>query len=296
MAPLPRVFRITAFNLRKNLFSAQVITIAFLIATFLLHNLEPVAIFSSYVGIKVTPYAFPHLINDFICQLIMVAGSIALFWNAPYEDESYMYVICRSGKTCWALGQILYILSVSLIYVTFLLFCSVVPLAGHLEIGSEWGKIWGTLAKTDAGADFGQMFFVTEYLQNKYSPGAALLYSFFLEWGCISWIGLLIYCLNKAFSGPVGTVVGAFFVLLDICVSNDWMPWARLFSPVSLAQLNTYSGYNLKYHVTFSYGICFFVIGGILLSVGCVLVNHKKKIKILTMRRKNGQSKSYDFS
>lgn len=70
-------------------------------------------------------------------------------------------------------------------------------------------------------------------------------------------------------------------MLLDICISNDWMAWANRFSPITLAQLNSYTGYNLKYHITFEYGVSFFLIGMLLLTGLSVLANYKDKAENL---------------
>ena len=58
------------------------------------------------------------------------------------------------------------------------------------------------------------------------------------------------------------------------------MAWANRFSPITLAQINTYSGINLKYHITLKYGILFFIIGILVLSILCVLVNYKENTEI----------------
>ena len=174
-----------------------------------------------------------------------MAGVIFIFSNAPYEDDGYFYMLSRSGKLSWALGQIFYSISISLIYILFLLLVSVLPLVGNMDIGCEWGKIWGTLAKTDAGIQVGLLFNVSEYMVSHYSALFALMISVILEWCCASWLGLLIYLLNKLTSKAIGTCAGALCVLFDICISNDWMAWANRFSPITLAQINTYSGINL---------------------------------------------------
>ena len=149
-----------------------------------------------------------------------------------------------------------------------------------MDIGCEWGKIWGTLAKTDAGIQVGLLFNVSEYMVSHYSALFALMISVILEWCCASWLGLLIYLLNKLTSKAIGTCAGALCVLFDICISNDWMAWANRFSPITLAQINTYSGINLKYHITLKYGILFFIIGILVLSILCVLVNYKENTEI----------------
>ena len=41
------------------------------------------------------------------------------------------------------------------------------------------------------------LFSVTEYMISNYSPIFALAVSVLLEWCCVSWLGLMIYFLNK---------------------------------------------------------------------------------------------------
>lgn len=277
MADFIRALRISVYNLRRTISSIRILTVLLIIACFITQNLQAVLEISDFVKIGITPYSFPHLVNDYVCQLVMMAGAVILFCNAPFEDDGYFYMLPRAGKRSWALGQVIYIVSASFLYVMFLLLMSILPLIGHMEFGSEWGKIWGTLAKTDAGVQFGLLFSVTEYMISNYSPIFALAVSVLLEWCCVSWLGLMIYFLNKLTGKAVGTCVGAFFVLLDICISNDWMPWANRFSPITLAQINAYAGYNLKYHITFQYGIAFFIIGIFVLSVLSILVNYREK-------------------
>lgn len=269
-----KALRISIYNLRKSISSIRNLTILLIIACFIIQNIDAVSTFSDLVKIKVTPFAFPHLVNDYICQLIMMAGAVALFADAPFEDEGYFYMLPRAGKLSWALGQVIYIIVTSFGYVFLLLFFSIFPLIGKLDLVFEWGKIWGTLAKTDAGMQVGLLFSVTEYMVTHYSAIYALIVSLCLEWLCVCWIGLLIYSLNKMTKNAVGTCVGAFFILLDICISNDWMAWANHFSPITLAQINTYAGYNLKYHITLNYGIVFFLIGILIFSGLSVVANY----------------------
>lgn len=279
MTYLVRALRVAAYHMRQITSTARIPIVLLMITCFIMQNLEAVRLFSAAVDIHATPFAFPHLTNDFICQLVIMAGAIVIFCNAPFEEGGYIYFVTRAGRFSWALGQVFYIIGAALLYVFFVLVISVLPLAGCLELGSEWGKIWGTLGKTDAGAGFGMMFSVTEYMVSHYTAVYALIVSFLLEWGCVTFLGLMIYFFNKMTGHSIGTVVGAFLVLLDICIANDWVNWANLFSPITLAQLNTYAGYNLKFHVTFRYGVMFFIIGIVVLVILSILANYKGKGK-----------------
>ena len=259
--------------------NARILTVMLIVFLFIIQNLSSVLLFSKAVNISITPYAFVFLVNDYICQFIIMAGAVMLFSNAPFEDEGYFYMISRTGRTSWAVGQMLYIVKLSLLYIGFLIAATILPFIGHLQHDTEWGKIWGTLAKTDAGSQYGVGFSISEFIVGKYMPVNALLLSLVLEWACVLWLGLLIYFGNKVTNKPLGTRAGIFFTLLDICIENDWMDFAYKVSPVSLAQLETYSGYALKWGIDLNYGIHFFAIGIVLLLAVCLISNYGNRMK-----------------
>lgn len=278
MGLIIRANRISRYNMKmisENLRIPMVMCIVFL---FIVQNLSSVLLFSKAVNISVTPYAFPFLVNDYVCQFVIIAGAVVLFCNAPFEDEGYQYMLPRTGRVSWAVGQVIYIFKISLLYIFDLVAATVIPFIGHMQLGTDWGKIWGTLGKTDAGSRFGLNFSVSKYILSHYSPMNAVVVSILLEWACIVWIGLLIYFGNKITNKSMGVIAGAFMTLLDVCVANDWVDWAYGFSPVSLAQVETYSGYALKYGIDLNYGVKFFVVGIILLIALCILSNDKDRI------------------
>ena len=88
-----KALRISIYNLKKTISSIRVLTVLLIVAGFILQNLEAVLNFSNLVGVRITPYAFPHLTNDYICQLVIMAGVIFIFSNAPYEDDGYFYIL-----------------------------------------------------------------------------------------------------------------------------------------------------------------------------------------------------------
>lgn len=130
------------------------------------------------------------------------------------------------------------------------------------------------------------IFSIPESIIREYAPANVLLISILLEWACVVWLGLLIYFGNKITGKSLGTIVGIFFTLLDICIANDWLDSAYRFSPVSLAQINRYSGYALKYKINLAYGVRFFVFGILVLIVLCLLANYIDKIKRLKYDRR----------
>ena len=272
--------------LRENIRIPFILIIAVL---YVMESLSAVLTFSRSVDMDVTPFAFVFLINNDRIQFVIAACAVILFCNAPFEDESYQYVISRAGKLSWGLGQVLYILKMSMLYMACLTAAAMIPFLGHITWSNKWGKIWGTLGKTNAGAEFGVELSVSQNIMRQYEPADALILSILLQFSCILCIGLLIYFGNKMTARSAGTFAGALMAVLDICVSNDWMDWAYGFSPVSLAQLELFDGYASKWGINLAYAGKFFLTAIVSLSALCVAANYREKaINRISRRRIHG--------
>ena len=269
--------KVSNYNMRMLRENIRIPFILIIVMLYVMESLSAVLTFSRSVHIDITPFAFVFLVNNYKMQFMIAASAVILFCNAPFEDESYQYMISRTGKLSWGLGQILYILKMSILYIACLSAAAIIPFMGHIAWSNEWGKIWGTRGKTNAGAKFGVELYVSSNIIRQYEPVDALMTSVLLEFFCILCIGLLIYFGNKMTGKSVGTFMGAWIAVLDICVSNDWMDWAYGFSPVSLAQLELFHGFAPKWGINLAYAVRFFLIAIVSLSFLCVAANYKEK-------------------
>lgn len=270
--------KVSRYNMRILWENVRIPFVLIIVVLYVIESLSAVLTFSQVMHIDVTPFAFVFLVNNYRIQFVIAACAVILFCNAPFEDESYQYMIFRAGKLSWGLGQILYILKTSILYIASLVIAAIIPFLGHITWSNEWGKIWGTLGKTNAGADFGVKLSVSQNIIRQYEPVDALVISILLEFSCILCIGLIIYCGNKMTAKSVGTFIGMLIAVLDICVSNDWLDWAYGFSPVSLTQLELFNGFAPKWGFNLAYAEKFFMIAIVSLSVLCVIANYKETV------------------
>ena len=190
--------KVSRYNIKMLWGNIRIPFILIIVVLYVMESLSAVSTFSQSVHINVTPFAFVFLINNYRIQFVIAACAVILFCNAPFEDESYQYMISRAGKLSWGLGQILYILKTSILYTACLAAAAVIPFLGHITWSNEWGKIWGTLGKTNAGAEFGVELSVSQNIIRQYEPAYALVISILLEFSCILCIGLLIYFLRRS--------------------------------------------------------------------------------------------------
>lgn len=270
--------RVFCFQLKQELVQVRVLILFMILAVFIYSYLEPVANLAQAVGEKVSPWAFPHLMNDYICQMVFMVSAVFLFSTAPFEGKAHYYIVQRSGSFSWQLGNVLYILASSFLFVGFIWAFSVISLLSRTRFIGDWGIIWGTLARTNAGNQYDVPFTVFAYIVGAFSPVEATAISFLLEWACVSWMGLVVYLFNYITKKMTGILAASFFVFLDVMIYNSWTPKAYLFSPVTLAQLKVMSGNNLSYGVSLKYAVVFFAVT-IMFFIAICLGQGTKKAK-----------------
>ena len=267
-----RSVRIMWFQINQNLATVRVIMLFLLIFIFIFSSVRPVCDFAGAYEIGITPWVFPLITNDYICQLVIMAAAILLFCNAPFKSEAHNYILVRSGNLPWTMGVCLYIMLLSFLYVMMILAAGIVAILPHLQPSAGWGQTWGTLARSPQFySQFGISLSVNDYIIGKYRPVEALVISFALEWACCTWLGLVTYFFNNATETMFGSVVAAAFVFLDITIENEWSYAFFKISPVTMAQLRTLSSTHSIYHMTIGYATSFFTIS-ILAFVGLCLL------------------------
>ena len=89
--------RVFCFQLKQELVQVRVLILFMILAVFIYSYLEPVANLAQAVGEKVSPWAFPHLMNDYICQMVFMVSAVFLFSTAPFEGKAHYYIVQRSG-------------------------------------------------------------------------------------------------------------------------------------------------------------------------------------------------------
>ncbi|MDR2044591.1 MAG: hypothetical protein LBQ15_09555 [Clostridium sp.] len=271
-----KVFAVWCFQVRQMFCGWKNIGVFLLTGIFVFSNAQQVGDFADLVQLGTRPWIFPHLTNDFICQLVFVAACVALFCDAPWDTDMSPYVLARSGRSAQTAGQLLFILTLGLAFTLYLFAVSVAAILPSAEFAPGWGKVLGTLARTNAGMQIGLSFTVSDYLIGAYSPGEATCLSLALEWGCFVWLGLAVYLFNRNFVRRSGIYIAAAFVLLDITIANALTPFAYRFSPVTLAQLSALSGLNARYGISLNYAVGFFAAGNLLMAITALLLSRRK--------------------
>lgn len=281
MHKLPGYLPIAGNNIRRWATNPRIYILVALLFILLWEYVHPIVSFSNAVEYRVSPWIFPFLSNHGYTQRIMMFGIIFLLCDAPFAHEGQPYLMIRSGRIHWVLGQLLYIMLSAAIYFFFINILIWLILFPNLVLTDDWGKVLRTLAQTTAGQEFHIGLPVSHNIQLTYTPIQAFWTSFLLEWLVGIILGLIIFIVNLHFNRrALGAAVGAAIVLLDIVIYNDMSDFIYHFSPVSMARLVILDSTGLSMRPTLFYAFSFCIGLIIVLAVIAILSVRKREIRI----------------
>jgi hypothetical protein len=279
-----RLFRISRHvcyqNFRKwpTNYRVWVITILLIMLT---HNFtSEIVDFAAKQNMDVSPWIFPFLFTQKYIKLLFFFPLILLFSDAPFMDENQPYIITRSGRTPWSIGQISYLVIATVLYFLFLIFISIVINLPYIHFSMEWGKVLGTLANTNAAVEIQLKTVISPSTIHYFTPLQAMWFSFLLLWLSGVFLGLVIYVMNCLTNTRiVGLLVASFFLVLDATILGR--PDLYRFSPVSWSNLNRIDieGISQMPSISYIYTGYILLIGGLVITA--FLVNRKQSISVL---------------
>lgn len=271
--------RICVQNLRKWLGNSRIYIAFVIVFLFTFIYTKGLWLVADNVGEKLSIYIFPFLTTYRYMKIIYLFPLLLLFCDAPFVDANQQFVMIRSSRLSWGIGQMLYIICGSFFYALFMLLSSIVVNIGHIQMGASWGKSLILAGTTNICSTLGIQYDtvqISSIIVKYYTPAQAMLWSFLFLWMICIILGLIIYDFNILFqSNIVGLFVAGFLILFTAVVDGiqQWI-W---YSPVSWSSLN-----NIDVAKTTSlpgiYFVLFVYIGAILalLIAGAVLSRSRR--------------------
>lgn len=271
--------RICVQNLRKWLGNSRIYIAFVIVFLFTLIYTKGLWLVADNFGEKLSIYIFPFLTTYRYMKIIYLFPLLLLFCDAPFVDANQQFVMIRSSRLSWGIGQMLYIICGSFFYALFMLLSSIVVNIGHIQMGASWGKSLILAGTTNICSILGIQYDtvqISSIIVKYYTPAQAMLWSFLFLWMICIILGLIIYDFNILFqSNIVGLFVAGFLILFTAVVDGiqQWI-W---YSPVSWSSLN-----NIDVAKTTSlpgiYFVLFVYIGAILalLIAGAVLSRSRR--------------------
>ena len=253
MSNISKVWKICLLNFKKWAVSPRLYVVAALILVFTNMITSPIVDLARSVNESVNPWLMPFIMSDDYMILILFICAVILFCDAPFIDEQQPYIIIRSNKSCWAVGQILYIILACLVFSLFVFVSICVNLIGRFGFSTEWGKIIGTLAQTDAGIQFESYILFDYQIMVNFSAVQATLLTILLVWAVSAFLGLLIFLINTHLNSIIGPVIAFAFVLAEYLLPIIRVDILYYFSPVSWVNLKYIDIKGISFYPNLAY-------------------------------------------
>lgn len=272
---------ICLLNIRKWATNPRIYVIIALLFTITYHFISSLIPICYHTGYRITPWIFPFLMDNSKFQILTILGVKLLFCDAPFENQMQSYFLIRCNRNQWAIGHIMYIFLSSLFYLIMVNVFIILILFRVMFVSAEWGKVLSTIAQTNLSSTV-NVLYISNKILSDYTPFKAFFISFFLEWCCCIFIGLLIYILNSIFNRFIGVLVASCMVLFDILIDAGLRSFVYHFSPISLARLSILDQRGLSSYPTLKYALISLPLIVIILFIVAVIVTKKKKVLLST--------------
>jgi len=229
--------------------------------------MSPVREFAGVVGERIAPWGFIILFNDLVIPFVIFSLWCIMVCEAPFQNDGYLYFAGRSGKVNWFFGEILFLTVYSGIFVLTIAVFSIVCGLPYVTFIGNWGKVWTTLAYTDAAEQFSIPFQLPQSLMSDSTPLKALLLSILLVWWVAFLLAVTVFMINWIFRTKIGVAVAWLLVFFDLTIYNILDLQLGSYSVISLSKLSKLTGRppNFSVHWAILF-LSVFTIGTIVLT------------------------------
>jgi len=266
------VCSITMQNFRKWKNDYRVWITLFIVLILIHSTTKGLSDICDYTGVKSSPWIFPFLYVQYYTKMLFFFPLILIFSNAPFIDKNQLYVLIRSGRNKWCIGQMLYIVVTSALYFTFIMIFSILLNLDCMEFTGEWGKLLNTLANTSMDAQFQLGFDPIKNVVDMFSPISAMWFTFLHSWISGIILGFVVFFFNMKVKGG-GTFFASFMLVLS-AISAKQTSLIKI-SPISWSTLNAIQLKANDNLPSYSYVMTFFVIM-LLVLIAMILISTKR--------------------
>lgn len=242
------ILRVTLYAFRQWRMNIKVLLTLALLIVFLIGMANPLQETTSALGYAISPAILPFLLSSEVNQLILAICFLFLLSDAPFMNEAQLFVIQRTGRLPWVLGQVLYVMLSAAIFLAVLALIVLIVIAPYATFSCHgWGKVVTTLAYTDAGQQLHLAIPFSAKIIESLEPAQALLLELLLEYLALAFVGLLMFVINLVSSTKIGLYASGFVCLYDILAVNTLPNQFLWVSPLSMARLSVLNFASERY-------------------------------------------------
>ena len=275
------ILHLSMNNMRRWVSNPRYYVIAVLGSLWMHYIVGSLSSFTNTVSVDATPWIFPFLLVDKYTPMLIMLGAVFLFADAPFMNQSTPYESIRSGKRTWVKAQVLYVIVTAFIWIFLLFLISILCLFPNLKFAWDWGKVYNTLAQTNAGAQHSVLFPVSYSIIQAYTPVNAVLYSFLLIFLEVAFIGMLIFTVSILASRVIAMFSGFILAFMPSALAISGMPNYYYFTPTAWSSLNMFVPNNKYDYPSLSFCIFFLLVAIVILSAIAILFAPSRETKVM---------------
>lgn len=291
------VWSIAKINFQRWKYDHRIWIIFAFVGILLVQNLKSLTAYGMDADLKCTGFLLPVLfhggvISICVMKTMLYLACLLLLCDAPFIYQSTPYMVLRSRRECWWMGECLYILLTTLLFTVFITVVSTAVVLPVATFGESWGEVLQGLAYGSTemnarelaiyyGYSMGIPYDTIGYLY----PSGAQLYTFFAVWISFFILGLLQYIVSLCSkSSFLGFVAAGAFVFLDpifndISISS-FFKWVQALSPVCWVSTDSLKLVDVREFLTIPYIVTMFLVLLVVLLVAIRSVSKKIMIEV----------------
>lgn len=274
------IFAMVRQNIRKWTANPRYLVLAlFMLVTFW-HQMEGMTEQAKEMEVGINALSlFPMLYSNVIGlgRLIMGAGVLILFCDAPFIDHNQQFVISRAGKGKFCIAQMVYIIVGSAIYTLFLGAAPCLFTGGQIGISGDWGTLFRSTVR---GSDMilGNIVISGRMLEH-YTVVEAFFYELSLFFLIAVFLGMIVYFFNLLVGRMSGIFVAGCILMLGVIPlyfpGENWIYWI---SPVSFAEITYLDVNGTTQYPSLGYAYSFLLAAIVLLAIGIYIVFQRSQL------------------
>ncbi len=244
------VFAVARINFKRWVKDSRVYFIGIFIAYLIYFYIRPFAEYGIAAGQSVSGWMLPFMfqsgtISVNLPKILFHLGMLILLCDAPFFTPVMPYMVLRSRRNSWWMGECLYIMGTALIYTVFLSVVSTLMTLPVTTFDTDWGEVMHDLAFGTEGMSGRELVIEMkmQILPRKdmiiyLYPQGTYLYTFVAVW-CVSvFLGLLMYLITLATKNIfIGMSVACGLIFFDPFIlwiaQKPALKWLEYLSPVS---------------------------------------------------------------
>lgn len=280
MNNLLNIYHVFLYGVRRLLSDSRIFIVGIITILYLLMIGDALHQYILIAGEPITPWLFPFIMANRNCVLVLFLLLVLLFCDAPYIEENAYLLFLRCGRTVWMFSQLLYTIIISISYVLFVVIITIVMNLFDCVALQDWGRVFYTLANTNAAELVDLPIQISKALILHFSPKNAMVFSITLSCLAAIFLGSIVFLLNLAFSKLIGSIVGSMFVLFQFLSSNASGYTMTYFSPISWVNLDSLDFLGISCMPSIQYAFAFFCLSILIFWLCSFMIIRNKDIII----------------